>query len=56
MLPINQPIPFSHDGLLWLHFNLTDSRALQWLASANSSGLSRIGDAAVFGVTTTLRY
>src|SRR6267154_3982568 len=34
-LPIDQPIPLSHDGLLWLHFNLADARALQWLASAD---------------------
>jgi zinc transporter len=27
--------PFTRDGLLWLHFNLTDARALQWLASAD---------------------
>ena len=25
-LPIDQPIEFSHDGRLWLHFNLTDAR------------------------------
>ena len=24
--------PLPHDGLLWLHFNLADARALQWLA------------------------
>ena len=35
MLPVDQPIPFSHDGLLWLHFNLADARALQWLTPAN---------------------
>src|SRR4029453_6464508 len=34
MLALDQPIPFSHDGLLWLHFNLADARALQWLTSA----------------------
>src|SRR3954471_3381879 len=34
-LAVDQPIPFSHDGLLWLHFNLTDARALQWLTPAN---------------------
>jgi zinc transporter len=32
-LPIDQPIAFDHDGLLWLHFNLTDARAVQWLAA-----------------------
>ena len=35
MLPVDQPIPFSRDGLLWLHFNLADARALQWLTPAN---------------------
>ena len=35
MLAVDQPIPFSRDGLLWLHFNLADARALQWLTSAN---------------------
>ena len=34
-LPVDQPIAFSHDGLLWLHFNLADARALQWLTPAN---------------------
>jgi zinc transporter len=34
-LAVDQPIPFTHDGLLWLHFNLADARALQWLASAD---------------------
>lgn len=33
-LPIDQPIELDHDGLLWLHFNLTDARAVQWLAAA----------------------
>lgn len=31
-LPVDAPIDLSHGGLLWLHFNLTDARALQWLA------------------------
>jgi zinc transporter len=34
-LPVDQPITFTRDGLLWLHFNLTDARALQWLSPAN---------------------
>jgi zinc transporter len=34
-LPVDKPISFTHDGLLWLHFNLADARALQWLASAD---------------------
>jgi len=34
-LDAEKPIPFIHDGLLWLHFNLADARALQWLASAD---------------------
>lgn len=33
-LPIHQSIDVTHDGLLWLHFNLADTRALQWLAQA----------------------
>src|SRR6195256_1731226 len=32
---IDRPIALAHDGLLWLHFNLADARALQWLASAD---------------------
>ena len=35
ILPVDQPIAFAHDGLLWLHFNLADARALQWLTLAN---------------------
>ena len=31
-LPIDSAIDIFHGGLLWLHFNLTDARALQWLA------------------------
>jgi len=34
-LPIDKPIASAHDGLLWLHFNLADARALHWLASAD---------------------
>src|SRR5882724_4335685 len=31
-LAVDQPIEFTHDGLLWLHFNLADARALHgWL-------------------------
>jgi zinc transporter len=36
-LAVDQPIPFSHDGLLWLHFNLADARALQWLTPPTST-------------------
>jgi zinc transporter len=32
-LPIDRPIALAQSGLLWLHFNLADGRALQWLAS-----------------------
>jgi zinc transporter len=35
VLPVDQPISFSHQGLLWLHLNLADARALKWLASAD---------------------
>ena len=34
-LPTDQPISFTHDGLLWLHLNLADARALKWLGSAD---------------------
>ncbi len=34
-LPVDQPISLDRDdGLLWLHLNLADARALHWLASA----------------------
>jgi zinc transporter len=33
-LAVDKPVSLTHDGLLWLHFNLADARALQWLASA----------------------
>ena len=32
-LPIDAPIEPSHDGRLWLHFNLTDVRTRAWLAN-----------------------
>jgi zinc transporter len=32
-LAIDQPIALTQGGLLWLHFNLADARALQWLSS-----------------------
>jgi zinc transporter len=32
-LAIDRPIALTQSGLLWLHFNLTDARALQWLAT-----------------------
>jgi zinc transporter len=34
-LAADGPISFAHDGLLWLHFNLADARAIHWLASAD---------------------
>jgi zinc transporter len=33
-LPFDAVIDTAHGPLLWLHFNLADSRALQWLAQA----------------------
>src|SRR5262245_50499076 len=33
-LAIDQPIQLPQGGLLWLHFNLADARALQWLGSS----------------------
>jgi len=40
-LPINAPIEFTHDGRLWLHFNLTDARARSWLADVDVPLLAR---------------
>jgi zinc transporter len=34
-LPVDAPIAFDHDGLLWLHFNLADAQALHWLATTD---------------------
>ena len=34
-LAVDQPIPLNHDGLLWLHLNFADARALHWLASTD---------------------
>jgi zinc transporter len=35
VLPVGGPLSFAGEGLLWLHFNLADARARQWLASAD---------------------
>lgn len=40
-LPIDQPIEFSHDGRLWLHFNLTDARVRPWIAASSLPPLAR---------------
>ena len=40
-LPIDAPIEFSHDGRLWLHFNLADGRVRSWLAAAPIPQLAR---------------
>ncbi|MCA6111906.1 transporter [Bradyrhizobium cenepequi] len=40
-LPIDAPIELSHDGRLWLHFNLADSRTRQWLAGLQIPALAR---------------
>jgi zinc transporter len=40
-LPIELPIEFTHDGRLWLHFNLTDARTRHWLAAAAIPMLAR---------------
>ncbi len=34
-LNVDQPIDLRHDGLLWLHFNLADIRAQQWMTAAD---------------------
>src|SRR5437868_1682017 len=33
-LPIDKPIEVGHDGWIWLHFDLTDKRAVPWLTAA----------------------
>src|SRR5882757_7350761 len=40
-LPIDRPVELSHDGRLWLHFNLTDARARQWVAATAIAPLAR---------------
>ncbi|MGY3603782.1 MULTISPECIES: transporter [unclassified Bradyrhizobium] len=40
-LPIDAPIEFSHDGRLWLHFNLADGRSRQWLGGLQFPMLAR---------------
>ncbi len=34
-LNVDAPIELRGDGLLWLHFNLADSRSVQWIHAAN---------------------
>ena len=66
-LVVDEPISFIHDGLLWLHFNLADARALQWLASADLRAQARglllskdnyqqlhVADNSVYGVISDL--
>jgi zinc transporter len=40
-LPIDAPIEFSHDGRLWLHFNLADGRTRQWIAGLQIPVIAR---------------
>lgn len=40
-LPIDTPLEFSHDGRLWLHFNLTDARTRAWLGTIQLPPLAR---------------
>jgi zinc transporter len=40
-LPIDTPIELSHDGRLWLHFNLADGRMRQWIAGLQIPALAR---------------
>ncbi|WP_338699716.1 transporter [Bradyrhizobium sp. 26S5] len=40
-LPIDKPIEPSHDGRLWLHFNLSDVRTRAWLANMHIPQLAR---------------
>jgi zinc transporter len=34
-LPVNEPIDGRRDGCLWLHLNLADARAIEWLRTAD---------------------
>jgi zinc transporter len=34
-LPVDEPIDHRHDGWLWLHLNLADGRAIEWLRTAD---------------------
>ncbi|WP_454629353.1 transporter [Bradyrhizobium cenepequi] len=40
-LPIDASIEFSHDGRLWLHFNLADGRTRQWIAGLQIPAIAR---------------
>ncbi|UGY13679.1 transporter [Bradyrhizobium septentrionale] len=40
-LPIDKPIEPSHDGRVWLHFNLSDVRTRAWLANMHIPQLAR---------------
>jgi zinc transporter len=40
-LNIDAPIESSHDGRLWLHFNLADARAREWLSAVHIPQLAR---------------
>lgn len=40
-LPVDAPPAFVHDGKLWLHFNLADSRAREWLATLHLPAAAR---------------
>jgi zinc transporter len=69
-LSVDCPLPSFGDDLIWLHFNLADARALQWLSAADlpllqparTLLLSRdsyqqlhVSDACVYGVIADLR-
>jgi zinc transporter len=40
-LALDKPIDFTHDGRLWLHFNLTDARARPWIQQSGLPPLAR---------------
>jgi len=40
-LPIDKPVEFTHDGRLWLHFNLTDVRVRPWISESSLPPLAR---------------
>jgi len=40
-LAIDEPIEFTHDGRLWLHFNLNDARVRPWISESSLPPLAR---------------
>ena len=66
-LAVDKPIAFTHDGRLWLHFNLTDLRAQAWIEQSGLPSLAKdlllsndtfqqlhVIDACIYGVLSDL--